>query len=337
MTIIYAILMFCILIFIHELGHFAAAKACGVKVNEFALGMGPTIVSKQKGETKYSLRAIPIGGFCAMEGEDEESNDDRAFNNKKAWQKTIIVIAGSFMNVLLALILITIVVYNMGFPSTTIANVQKDSPAYHAGIQVGDKITSVNGTKINEWQELSVLIKKDADQKTVNLGINRDGKNLVINSELKKAQDGRMVMGVLADREKNIGKSIINGPKATLAMTKDMYGVLKKLVTGEVSTKELSGPVGIVYMVDKSAEQGFITVLYFMALISLNLGIVNMLPLPALDGGRLVFIIIRKITGQAITDEMEGRVHIAGMVLLLTLMLYVTWNDIFRFIVPVFK
>ncbi|MEG0215907.1 MAG: site-2 protease family protein, partial [Hungatella sp.] len=133
MTIIYAILMFCVLIFVHELGHFLAAKACGVKVNKFALGMGPAFFKKQKGETEYSLRIFPIGGFCAMEGEDEESGDDRAFNNKPAWKKTIIVIAGSLMNVLLAIILITIVVYSVGTATTTIGGFVEGSPAAEAG------------------------------------------------------------------------------------------------------------------------------------------------------------------------------------------------------------
>ena len=130
---------------------------------------------------------------------------------------------------------------------------------------------------------------------------------------------------------------MINGPKATWNMAKNMYGVLKQLVTGEVSTKDLSGPVGIVYMVDKSASQGFITFLYFMAMMSLNLAIINMLPFPALDGGRLIFVVIRKITGKAITDNMESIVHMIGMVLLMLLMIYVTWQDILRFVIPIFK
>ncbi|MEG0919498.1 MAG: RIP metalloprotease RseP [Anaerovoracaceae bacterium] len=337
MTIVYALIMFCILIFIHELGHFIAAKSCGVKVNEFALGMGPVIVSRQKGETKYSLRAIPIGGFCAMEGEDEESDDHKAFNNKKAWQKTIIVCAGSFMNLILAVILLTIVVYNIGVPTTTVGKVQEDRPAYEAGIRVDDKLVAVNGTPIEEWEDFGKEIAKADPKEKVEIKVNRDGKEIVFNSSIDKGEDGRQIVGVVASSEKDLVKAIKQGPKATINMAKGMYGTLKMLLTGDVGTKELSGPVGIVYLVDKSVEQGMVSFLYFMALISLNLAIVNMLPFPALDGGRLVFIIIRKITGKAITDEMEGKVHMIGMVLLLTLMLYVTWNDIMRFILPIFN
>ena len=155
MTIIYAILMFCVLIFIHEFGHFIAAKKCGIRVNEFALGMGPALIKKQRGETTYSLRAFPIGGFCAMEGEDEDSEDPRAFNHKKPWQKAIVVCAGAAMNVILAIILMCIVSYTIGVASTTVDSFVKGSHAAADGMRAGDKITAIDGTAIRAWDDVS--------------------------------------------------------------------------------------------------------------------------------------------------------------------------------------
>ena len=154
MTIIYAILIFCLLIFVHELGHFLVAKACGVKVTEFAIGMGPAIFSKQKGETLYSIRVFPIGGYCAMEGEDEDSEEPRALNNQPAWQRACILAAGSFMNLLTCVVLLIIIAFWAGQASTTIDQVTPDSPAYEAGIQSGDTIVAIDGRKIEEWDDL---------------------------------------------------------------------------------------------------------------------------------------------------------------------------------------
>ncbi len=335
MTIIYAIIMFCLLIFIHELGHFMAAKACGVKVNEFALGMGPAIFKKQKGETLYALRAIPIGGYCAMEGEDEESEDARAFNNKPAWKKAIIVVAGAAMNLILWILFLIIIALYTGTVTTTIDQVTAGSPAEAAGIQSGDKIVAVDQKKTDDWVSLVTAIGTAKEE--VTLEVERDGQNLTLTSELTEAEDGRMVIGIVPVREHNVLTAIKDGTVNTWNMTKMMVDTFRQLFTGDVSVKELSGPVGIVYAVNDTAQYGFVYLLYLTALISLNLAIVNMLPLPALDGGRLLFIIVRKITGKAITDEMEGKVHFIGIMLLFALMIYVTWNDIVRFIVPIFN
>ena len=309
MTIIYALLIICVLIFFHELGHFMAAKACGVKVNEFAIGMGPKVLKKQKGETLYSVRAFPLGGFCAMEGEDEDSQDERAFNRKSVWKKAIIIVAGAAMNLIIAIILMIAVNYMNGVPTTTISQVEENSPAYTAGIQKGDKILSINDKKINSWDDVQAV------------------KNAVNTRELN----------IKVQSEKNIVKASANGPSATWNMAKSMYSGLYSLITGKVSAKELSGPVGIVYLINKGISRGFATVLYLTSLISLNLAIINMLPLPALDGGRLLMVIIRRLTGKAISSKVEGVIHAVGLGLLLLLTIYVTWNDIVRFIVPIFK
>ena len=314
MTIIYAVLMFCILIFIHELGHFIAAKKCGVKVNQFALGMGPAIWKKQRGETEYSLRAFPIGGFCAMEGEDEESDDERAFNNKKPWQKALIAFAGPLMNLILALLLMWIITFAMGSASTTIGSIIDGSPAVSQGLSEGDKIIELNGKKIEEWEDLSVVLKDAKTGDKVKIKVERDGKEHEITTPLMKSDDGRAIIGINPKLERSAGSAVVDGTRATFTLTTKMYQVIKQLFTGEVSTKELSGPVGIVYY----------------------LAIVNLLPLPALDGGRIVLIGIRKITGKAISDELEGKINTIGLVLLLLLMLYVTWNDLVKFVVPIF-
>lgn len=335
-TAIYAIAMFCVLIFMHELGHFIAARACHVKVNKFAIGMGPAFWKKQKGETEYSLRIFPIGGFCAMEGEDEDSDEPRALNNKKAWQKAIVICAGSFMNLLLAVVLMIIFVFYIGTATTTLDAVQKGSPAEEAGLKPGDKIVMVDGNKTNEWTDVTDIIIGTENNKA-EITVERNGKEYTFVTGFMKNEEGRKMIGITSARQRDPVSAVKDGAKATFDMTVNMYEILKRLFTGDVSAKELSGPVGIVYMVDQSISYGFMYFLYFMSLISLNLAIVNMLPLPALDGGRLLFIIVRKITGKAITDDMEGKIHFIGIMLLLLLMVYVTWNDIVRFIVPIFN
>lgn len=335
MTIIYALLIICVLIFFHELGHFMAAKACGVKVNEFAIGMGPKVLKKRKGETLYSVRAFPLGGFCAMEGEDEDSQDERAFNRKSVWKKAIIIVAGAAMNLIIAIILMIAVNYMNGVPTTTISQVEENSPAYTAGIQKGDKILSINDKKINSWDDVQA-VKNAVNTRELNIKVQRKDTELNIKTTLKE-NDRNKIIGIVPVSEKNIVKAIANGPSATWNMAKSMYSGLYSLITGKVSAKELSGPVGIVYLINKGISRGFATVLYLTSLISLNLAIINMLPLPALDGGRLLMVIIRRLTGKAISSKVEGVIHAVGLGLLLLLTIYVTWNDIVRFIVPIFK
>lgn len=337
MTIIYAIIIFCILIFVHELGHFVSAKACGVKVNEFSLGMGPAIFKKQKGETLYSLRIFPIGGFCAMEGEDEDSDDERAFNRKPAWQRAVILAAGAFMNLLTAVVLMIVISLWSGQATTVIDTVIEDSPAYQAGIEAGDEITGVSGEPVDEWSDILKLIG-ESDEESVTVSLIRDGSEIDLTTAVEYDEEsGRNKIGVVPVMQHSITASISSGVRNTGNMTVMMYDILKKLFTGEVSVKELSGPVGIVYAVSDTAKAGIIYVIYLTALLSLNLAVMNMLPFPALDGGRLLFLLIRKITGRRVTDEMEGKIHFIGIMLLMVLMVYVTWNDIIRFIVPIFS
>lgn len=330
MTLIYAVVIFLLLIFVHEFGHFIAAKACGVKVNEFALGMGPEIISKQGKETKYAIRAIPFGGYCMMEGEEEDSDDERSLNNKNGFQKFIVFSAGALMNALLALIIMILISLISGMPTTTIDSV--DGPAAKAGMEKGDILISIDEKEIREWNDVGEALFESKGEE-VEVVYDRDGKthSVKIVPEYNKEQE-RYMLGVVSRSGHNPVKACSAGAKATWAMTTGMYHVLAQLFTGEVSTKELSGPVGIVSIVNKTSKMGFVYVAYLTALISLNLAIMNLLPFPALDGGRILFLVIRKITGKRVTDEMENRFHIAGMILLFMLMIFITFQDVGRLI-----
>lgn len=337
MTIIYAIMIFCLLIFVHELGHFIVAKACGVKVNEFAIGMGPAIFKKQKGETLYAVRLFPIGGFCAMEGEDEDSEDDRAFNNKPAWQRALVLTAGSFMNLLTAVVLMIVIAFVVGQATTTVNEVLDDSPAYRAGMMSGDRIVEVDGTAVDEWNDVITYIG-ESSRDTADIVVERDGAQQTLTAALEyDKESGRNKIGITPEMKHSVAGSVGSGMKNTWNMTVMMYKVIKQLFTGDVSVSELSGPVGIVYAVNQSAKAGVIYVVYLASLLSLNLAIMNMLPFPALDGGRLLFLLIRKITGKRITDAIEGKIHFIGIILLMVLIVYVTWNDIVKFIAPIFS
>ena len=328
MTVIYAVILFVMLIFPHELGHFTVAKAVGVKVNEFAFGMGPAIFQRQKGETLYSIRLIPIGGYCAMEGENEESESSRAFNNKPVWAKISVLLAGSAMNVLIAILAMTLVMGYIGTATTTIDEVQTGTPAYEAGLLSEDKVLSVNGPPIEKWNDIAAAIGSGEDR--LSITVERNGEEETFEMTPEKTEDGRYIIGVTSKVSHNALTAVSNGAKGTWSMTKGMFSALAQLVSGEVSTDELSGPVGIVSLVSETKNYGMIYFGYLVALISLNLALMNMLPLPALDGGRIIFVIIRKITGKMISDNLEGKIHGAGMILLFGFMIFVTWNDITR-------
>ncbi|MGN0702012.1 MAG: RIP metalloprotease RseP [Lentihominibacter sp.] len=336
MTVIYAILIFCFLIFVHELGHFLVAKICGVKVNEFAIGMGPAILKKTRGETKYSVRLLPIGGFCAMEGEDEDSEDPRAFNNQPAWQRALVVAAGPMMNLITCVILMIIIAFWAGTATTTIDAVSPGSGADKAGIVPGDRIVQVDGNNISEWDDIIQYIGYSRSD-TAEVTVEREGQELTLTAELQYDKDaGRNMIGISPQREHHLGSALTGGIKNTGAMTEMMFKALKQLLTGDISVKELSGPVGIVYATSEAAKSGLMYVIYLAALLSLNLAIMNLLPFPALDGGRLLFLVIRLFTGKRVSDETEGKIHFVGICLLFGLMIYVTFNDVLKFIVPMF-
>lgn len=327
LTVILALVLFLFLIFPHELGHFMMARAVGVKVNEFAFGMGPAVWQKQGKETLYSIRIFPVGGFCAMEGENEESDQEGAFNNKPWWAKILVLIAGAAMNVLIAAVVMSVIILISGTATTTVDKVENGSPAQIAGLKQGDKIEYISGKKIEDWNDVSKSIGNKG--KKIEIKVSRNGKYEIFKINPRKEKD-RYVIGITPVIEKSPSKAIIGGFKSTWYITRQMYKSLGMLASGNVAMKDVSGPVGMIGLVHQSATQGLISFFYLVALISLNLAIFNLLPLPALDGGRIIFVIIRMITGKAITDKQEAMVHGAGMVLLLSLMVFVTWNDIIK-------
>ncbi|MDR1572339.1 MAG: RIP metalloprotease RseP [Clostridiales Family XIII bacterium] len=336
MTIVYAIIIFCLLIFVHELGHLIAAKSVGVRVNEFSLGMGPRLFKFRRGETEYGLRALPIGGFCAMEGEDENSDDPRAFGKKGFLQKALIIVAGSFMNLLLAVVVLSAVMFSFtGTPTTEVRSVGAGSPAAEAGIAAGDRIETIDGRRMESWEDISEAIK-GARGESLELGILRGDESLRVESSFYVDDDGVRKIGVLAKTRKGLAgipPAVKGGVISTFDMGAGMLEAIAQLITGEVSVKELTGPVGIVVIVGDVAKNGALQLAQLTALISLNLAIMNMLPIPALDGGRLLLLVIRKLTGKAVSDEVEGGIHFVGIMLLFALMIFVTFQDIGRFFV----
>ena len=336
-TAVLAILLFCIMIFPHELGHFIAARRMGIKVNEFAFGMGPVLWQKQGPETLYSIRLLPIGGFCAMEGEDGESEEPRAFNNKKPWQKIVVLVAGSFMNVVCAVLIMTLVVGIMGFTTTTLDEVTAGLPAEKAGLLPGDKILQIDGTEIKEWNDVSAVIYA-AEGAEIEVLVER-GRETQVVKMIPAVQEGTdasgnpvtgYVIGVTCKVSHNPFKAVTAGLQSTWNMTKTLFESLRMLATGEAGVDDLSGPVGMVNMVSQTSQYGFWYYGFLTAFICINLAVVNMLPLPALDGGRILFVLYSAITGKAVSERVEGTIHFAGMMLLFGLMIYVSFNDIVR-------
>lgn len=328
-TFILAIVLFCVMIFPHELGHFIAAKRMGVKVNEFAFGMGPVIWKKQRGETLHTIRLFPIGGFCAMEGEDDDSEDERAFSNKKPWQKLIVLAAGSFMNVICALLIMIIVVGTVGFTTTAIATVGENTPAAEAGFEAGDRITAIDGDKTESWEDISRAVAA-SEGNEMTFTVERDGREETLKASPEASEEGVYLLGVTSKVSHNPVRAVADGAAATWNMTKAMFQSLGQIFSGQVGADSLSGPVGMVQMVSETSQYGFWYYGFLTSLICMNLAIINMLPLPALDGGRIIFVLYTMITGRPVSQKVEGTVHFAGIVLLLGLMVYVTFNDITR-------
>lgn len=331
LTFLLTILLFSVMVIPHEFGHFAAAKLSGIKVNEFSVGMGLKIFQKQGNETKYSIRIFPIGGFCAMEGEDEESDNPRAFNNVSTLKKIFVLSSGAIMNILVALLLMIITVQIIGTPTNVVGSIEKNSPAELAGLRAGDRIVELDNKEINSWEDfVQEMRTKESEQ--IEIGIERKGnyKEFIINPIYK---DGREVIGVTSKPAHNLFKSAIYGSKSTWQINSAMYSGLYKMLTGKVNFKKnVAGPIGIISLVGKTSKEGFISFIYLAVIISINLAVINMLPFPALDGGRILFTLIRKITGNAISDELEGKIHLAGFAILIALLIFVTWNDILRLI-----
>ncbi len=339
MKIIIALLIFSIIILFHELGHFLLAKANGIRVNEFSLGLGPTIVGFTKGETKYSLKLLPFGGACMMEGEDAESKDDRAFNNKSVWARISVVAAGPVFNFIMAFVFSFILISCIGYDTPQIAGVLEGYAAEDAGMQAGDVIVKMNGKHIHFYREVSAYSMFHSGE-DVTVTYLRDGEKYKTALVPKYDEEsGRYLYGFqwgIPNEKGNVFQNIKYSAYEVEYWIYTTVQSLRMMLTGGYGINDMSGPVGIVSTIGESYEQSvsvsyfaaFLQMLYICILLSANLGVMNLLPIPALDGGRLVFLIVEAIRGKRVDPDKEGMVHFIGLMLLLALMVIVMFNDI---------
>jgi regulator of sigma E protease len=347
-SIVAAIIGLGVLIVFHEFGHFIVAKLSGVGVLTFSVGFGPKLLVKKKGETEYALSAFPLGGYVKMVGEDPgeevaQADVRRSFAHKGLLQRIAIVGAGPGFNLLLAVLLLMIVFLFYGVPvvSTQIGSVEKGSPADLAGIQTGDRIVAVDGVKVNNWETLSGAIK-ESQGKPLNVQVLRDSGELTLTVTPRK-KEGRNIFGERRDEwmigigsqvimEKgNAGLSVVRAFTQTYEYAKLTFVALYKMVTGEVSPRNLGGPILIAQMAGQQAQEGFASFLAFVAVLSINLGVLNLLPIPVLDGGHLLFFLVEAIIGRPLALRHREIAQQVGIFLLVLLMVYAFYNDIARF------
>lgn len=330
-TLISSLLVFLLVVMLHEFGHFAVAKLSGIKVNEFSIGMGPKIYQKQKGETFYSLRALPVGGYVAMEGEEENSHDPRAFNNVSIVKRMAVVLAGAFMNFVLAFIAFTLIFSIVGYGSSEIEKVISNSPADKAGIQSGDLIIKINENKVKDIYDINSIISKNQKEE-MDFQINRGGNILNLKIKPEYSVENQMyLIGITSKLDHSLLKSISLGANRTLEMSKLILKSIKMMFSGSFKMEYLSGPVGVVQLIGSESSKGFLNFLQILGLISVNLGVFNLLPIPALDGGKFLFLLIEALRGKPIDEKIEQGLSLIGISLLFSLMIYVTiFNDIGR-------
>lgn len=329
--ILAALLLFVLLIAVHEAGHMLAAKLCGVRVNEFAIGMGPLIYKKKKGETQYSVRAVPIGGFCRLEGEDELSQDPRAFNNAAWWKKIIILAAGAFNNIVLCIVVVFLVYFYAGSLTTTLASVSPGGAAELAGIRAGDTIIAVDDKPCSSWVEIVSAISGSENESIkvsyIPAGASAEDSVSVELVPEYNEEAGRRVIGIsskLVHSFRDAAAGAVETPAMYFGELRAFFG---RLFTGRAEMNEVSGVVGMISILSEEAERGVLNVIFVLAIFSLNLGVVNLLPFPALDGCRILFVIIRALSGGRIKAETERRIHMAGIVVLLSLMVFLIFKD----------
>jgi regulator of sigma E protease len=340
LKILIAIIIFSIIILFHELGHFLLAKANGIQVNEFCLGFGPTIVGFTKGETKYSLKLLPFGGACMMEGEDESSDNPRAFPNKSVWARISVVFAGPFFNFIMAFLFSLIIISCVGYDAPVISDVIDGYAAEDAGMQGGDKILKMNNFRVHFYREVSSYATFHYGE-SVEVTYERDGETYTTTLTPKYDEEtGRYLYGFIGNSAYVKGNFFNCAKNAVYEVRFWIYNTiqsLRMLLTGGASVNDLSGPVGIVKSMGDTYEESvtndgyfyaFLNMLYWGVLISANLGVMNLLPIPALDGGRLLLLLIEAVRRKRFNPEKEGYVNLVGLGLLMLLMVVVMFNDI---------
>jgi len=339
-TFIASIFVFGLLIFFHELGHFLVAKLVGVKVHEFSMGFGPKILAIPRGETFYNLRALPLGGFVRMAGMDPDEREDkedeeRGFNKKTIGQRISIIFAGPLMNFLLAIIMLAVIFFFQGLPvpssGTRVGDVIPGFPASEAGIVAGDKIVAINGDKVDNWEELVCTIYERPEEEIV-VSVVRDGVEKKFNIKTVRDEEGLGKIGIYQASEfQRVGiiQSFVMGVEWTGRVTLMMLDFLAKMIFGQAPA-DLGGPVRVVSEIGKAAEMGFFFLLQLAAFLNINLGLFNLLPVPALDGSRIMFLFWEKVRGRPVDPAKENFIHLVGFGLLLLLMVIITYNDILQ-------
>ena len=343
LSLLWFILILGSIVAIHEFGHFIFAKLSDIYVYEFSIGMGKKIFGRKKkgSETEFCIRAIPLGGYVMIAGEDVEDDKipkNRQMCNKSFIRRFLVLFAGPFNNFLFAFVVLFVCALFYGAVSTKpyITDVAIGSAAYNAGIQGGDLIVSLNDKKVKSWDKASLMLQTNKGEMITFEIKKSDGSvkkyDITPIKEVDEEGNERYKFGIISDSKKEYGfiKSINYAFNRTISLFGSMIDTLKYLFTGKFGVKQLSGPVGIYSVVDAQAKQGFESVLYLIAYLSINVGVINLLPFPAFDGGRILFLIIEKLSRKPISRKLENTIHMIGFMLIIGLMIYVTFNDIIR-------
>ncbi len=337
------ILILGVIVFVHEFGHFLFAKITGVYVYEFAIGMGPKIWGFQKGETEYNLRAIPIGGFCQLAGEDLDDDDlkkvpkKRRLQSKTAFQRFLIMVFGPMNNFILAVVLLFFIALIWGGTTMnpTISSIEKGSAAEASGLVAKDKVLKIDNHKITTNDDITLYLAVSNPKKGTKFLIDRNGKKYTITVKPKKVKQGKNEsyhygIGIQQKKTKGIISAFVYTGRKTISIFKQMFVTIAYLFTGGIRLNQLSGHVGIYSIVGQQSKAGVANLLYLMAFLSINVGFINLLPIPAFDGGHILFIIIEKIKGSPVNPDVENKIHTVFLMLLMLLMIVITFNDVLR-------
>ncbi len=334
LSILLAVIVFGVLIFVHELGHFLTAKAVGIRAEEFSIGMGPAILKKQRGETLYAVRAFPIGGYVKLEGEDGDGISERSFSNKPAWARFMVLFAGALMNIIIGIVVsIILTATTTTMPSTTVDVFDKTAVS-NQYLQSGDTIVAIDGKAVNIARDVDLILTYTGG-KPVTVTVIRDGVKQDIEDVMFLTQEADGIKFALRDfyftaDKKSLGKVLKYGVVQAFSVVKSVWTSLVQLITGEIPASALSGPVGTTQAIGAAASAGIGSLMYFVMFISINLGVVNLLPFPALDGGRILLLAIEKIIGRKIPETVEAYINFAGFAILMLLMVLITFSDIIK-------
>ncbi len=332
-AIIQAIVIFFLLILVHEFGHYIVAKRSGTHVYEFAIGMGPLIRSFEKNGTRYSLRLIPVGGYVRLEGEDEESDSPTGFVHQKPWKKFLILFAGAFMNFVFAWIIFFLLFSLLGQPTTQVDQVIPGSVAESVALKEEDQILSFDGRSIESWEELAVAISETSADQSVSMRVLREGEEISFSFRMGAGENGQGYLGIVPGRAFDLGYALTSSVRYFVQAMGLLVGFFRELIRGQVGADAVAGPVGIVTMIGEASQYGLLAILNLAGLISINLGFVNLLPIPALDGGRILFVLVEAVRGKPVPPEKEGWIHFIGFALMLALLIVITYQDLIRLFV----